>query len=93
MTTRVLRHAASLAPPTLTRDMVSIHGMLPYERDVYRDHAWWTPSEMLACGEVFSAGLACAGPFFAAIYRTSQRLFCDAKLGLLTRHPGGHLAA
>jgi 8-oxo-dGTP pyrophosphatase MutT (NUDIX family) len=48
-----------VTPPTLTEDMVSIDAMLPYERDVYRDHPWWTPSEMLACGEVFlPAGLA-----------------------------------
>jgi hypothetical protein len=42
-----------VAPPSLTEDMVSIDAMLPYERDVYRDHAWWTPSQMLAGGEVF----------------------------------------
>lgn len=42
-----------VAPPALTEDMVSIDAMLPYERDVYRDHAWWTPPEMLVCGEVF----------------------------------------
>ena len=42
-----------VTPPTLTQDMVSIHGMLAYERGVYRDHAWWTPSEMLASSEVF----------------------------------------
>jgi hypothetical protein len=26
--------------------------MLPYERDVYRDYAWWPLREMLVCGEV-----------------------------------------
>jgi 8-oxo-dGTP pyrophosphatase MutT (NUDIX family) len=47
-----------VAPPRLTEDMVRIDGMLPYELEAYRDHAWWTPSDMYACGEVFlPAGL------------------------------------
>lgn len=32
---------------------VLLTNLLPYERDVYRDHHWWTPDEMDRADEVF----------------------------------------
>lgn len=32
---------------------VRLTNLLPYERDVYRDHRWWTPDEMERTAEVF----------------------------------------
>lgn len=47
----LLRERYYLVPVTTAE--VLLTNLLPYERDVYRDHRWWTPDEIERTDEVF----------------------------------------